>query len=205
MPHPHEPPPHPPPLRVRWSVLIGGALVLLVGIWLVATRLPGLLTTSDDASSDAAAPSAPAGDARRIQATLYYVSPDGTNLVPTSQEVLYGATPSEQARRIAEAQVALPPELASAIPTGTAVRSVFVTGAREAYVDLSGALSSGHTGGSLDEALAVYAIVNALTVNMPDILGVQILIEGREVDTLAGHMDLRFPLGKALDWIQKGP
>jgi hypothetical protein len=31
------------------------------------------------------------------------------------------------------------------------------------------------------------------------------LIDGQEVDTLAGHMDLRFPLGKALDWIQKGP
>jgi hypothetical protein len=40
---------------------------------------------------------------------------------------------------------------------------------------------------------------------MPDIVGVQILIEGREVDTLAGHMDLRLPLTKALNWIQKGP
>jgi hypothetical protein len=40
---------------------------------------------------------------------------------------------------------------------------------------------------------------------MPDIVGVQILIEGQEVDSLAGHVDLRFPLSKALNWIQKGP
>ena len=85
------------------------------------------------------------------------------------------------------------------------MRSVFLTDAHEAYVDLGGAITSGHSGGSLNEALTVYAIVNALTVNMPDIAGVQILIEGREVDTLAGHLDLRFPLAKALNWIQKGP
>jgi len=41
-------------------------------------------------------------------------------------------------------------------------------------------------------------------VNIPDITAVQILIDGHQVDTLAGHIDLRYPLGKALDWVQKG-
>jgi hypothetical protein len=41
-------------------------------------------------------------------------------------------------------------------------------------------------------------------VNLPDITGVQILIEGKEVDSLAGHLDLRAPLAKALDWVEKG-
>jgi hypothetical protein len=36
--------------------------------------------------------------------------------------------------------------------------------------------------------------VNAVTANLPAIQRVQILIEGREVDTLAGHVDLRRPL-----------
>ena len=196
----------PTPIRVRWSALIAGAAVLLLGIWLVASRLPGYLTTPDDpatASTDAA--SAAGGSARRIQATLYYVSEDGTRLVPASRQVLYGATPAEQARRIVEAQLETPPDRASALPPGTEVRSVVLTDKGEAYVDLSSAVRTGHTGGSLDEALAVYAIVNALTVNMPDIVGVQILIDGQEVDSLAGHLDLRFPLGKALDWLQKGP
>jgi hypothetical protein len=205
MPPPSGEPVRPPPLRLRWSVLIAGVAILLIGIWLVATRLPAFLTAPDDATPSSTGTPATTGDTRRIQATLYYVSEGGTLLVPTSREVLYGATPAEQARRIVEAQVETPAGLASAIPAGTVVRSVFLTDAREAYVDLGGAVRSGHTGGSLDEALAVYAIVNALTVNMPDIVGVQILIDGQEVDTLAGHMDLRFPLGKALDWIQKGP
>jgi hypothetical protein len=30
---------------------------------------------------------------------------------------------------------------------------------------------------------------------------VQILVNGKEVDTLAGHVDLRHPLAKNLEWI----
>ena len=30
---------------------------------------------------------------------------------------------------------------------------------------------------------------------------VQILIDGKEVDTLAGHVDLRRPLAKSLEWV----
>ena len=80
---------------------------------------------------------------------------------------------------------------------------VLVTG--DAYVDLGGAVVTGHTGGSLDEALTVYAIVNALAANLPGVSTVQILIEGQEVDSLVGHLDLRHPLGRALDWVRKGP
>ena len=31
-------------------------------------------------------------------------------------------------------------------------------------------------------------------MNLPAVTGVQILIDGKEVDTLAGHVDLRRPL-----------
>jgi len=44
--------------------------------------------------------------------------------------------------------------------------------------------------------------VNALTVNLPAIQRVQILIDGKEVDTLAGHIDLRHPLQKQLKWVK---
>ena len=61
---------------------------------------------------------------------------------------------------------------------------------------------SRHTGGALDELFTIYAIVNALTVNLPAITRVQILIDGHEVDTLAGHVDLRHPLQKNLKWVK---
>jgi len=193
--------------RRRWMLVAGGAVAVLAVIWLVVAQLSGPQTGSGNGGvteTPIAGVGTDAGEARRIQATLFYVSDDGTLLVPTTRDVLYGATPAEQARRIVEAQVQTPAGLASAIPEGTIVRSVFLTASNEAYVDLGGAVQSGHTGGSLDEALAIYAIVNAVTTNLPEVVGVQVLVEGREVDTLAGHMDLRFPLARAADWIQKG-
>ena len=61
----------------------------------------------------------------------------------------------------------------------------------DAFVDLSPELSSAHPGGSTNELLTVYAIVHAVTANLPAVQRVQILIEGKEVDTIAGHVDVR--------------
>ena len=44
--------------------------------------------------------------------------------------------------------------------------------------------------------LTVYAIVNAVTANLPSVQRVQILVDGKEVDTIAGHIDVRRPLAR---------
>ena len=62
-------------------------------------------------------------------------------------------------------------------------------------------MTSEHSGGSLDELLTVYALVNAVTTNVHEVAAVQILVDGREVDTLAGHIDLRQPLTPNLTWV----
>jgi spore germination protein GerM len=115
--------------------------------------------------------------------------------------VPFGATVADQARAIVEAQLAPAAPLVSAVPPDVKVRDVFVTERGDAFVDLSGEITARHPGGSLDEIFTVYTIVNALTVNLPAIARVQILVDGKEVDTLAGHVDLRHPLAKSLDWV----
>jgi spore germination protein GerM len=122
-------------------------------------------------------------------------------LTPTQREVPFSANVADQARAIIEAQLAAAPPLVSAIPPETRLKDVFVTERGDAFVDLSGEVSTKHPGGSLDEIFTVYTIVNALTVNLPAIHRVQILVDGKEVDTLAGHVDLRHPLAKSLDWV----
>jgi hypothetical protein len=72
------------------------------------------------------------------------------------------------------------------------------------FGDTPADILTGHHGGSLDEALAVFAIVNAVTSNLPNVSAVQILVEGKEVDSLAGHIDLREPINRANAWIRKG-
>ena len=85
---------------------------------------------------------------------------------------------------------------------GFALHAVYITGKGDAYVDLSGEAVTAHPGGTLGELLTVYTIVDALAVNLPAIQSVQILIDGKEVATLAGHVDLRQPLAKNLGLVQ---
>lgn len=134
---------------------------------------------------------------RKIKARLLWVPEDGLRLVTVERDVEFGEGTLEQAKKIVEAQLgAAPAPLVSAIPAGTKLRALYVAEGGEAFVDLSREVSAAHPGGSLNEMLTVYTIVNALAVNLPAITAVQILVDGREVDTLAGHVDLRRPLPK---------
>lgn len=182
-----------------------GALVVLVVIalvWAVSAIVPRLpVRTTPAAASPSAAPAT--GAERRITATLYYVSEDGLSLPGVQREVLFADGVGEQARKIVEAQLAdAPAPYAAAVPAGTTLRALFIGERGEAFVDLSGDIRTRHPGGSLDEIFTTYAIVNALTVNLPAITRVQILIDGKEVETLAGHVDLRHPLQKNLKWTE---
>ncbi len=146
---------------------------------------------------------APVAATPHIKARLFYLTADGMRLQPSEQEVEFGATTTAQARRLIEAQLLPPqPPLVSAVPAGTTLKELFLTDRGEAYVDLSAELSRNHAGGSLDEILTVYTLVSALTENLPSITRVQILIDGHEVDTLAGHVDLRRPLARTSEWIE---
>ena len=127
---------------------------------------------------------------------------EGTALVSRPASMPASATPLVRARLIVERQLQPPePPLLSPFPDGTALRTIYLTPDGDAFVDLSRHVSEGHAGGSLDELFTVYALVNSLALNMNEINAVQILIEGREVDTLKGHVDLRRPLGLNLNWV----
>jgi spore germination protein GerM len=183
------------------------ALIAAGSAAVVAAVILGVLVSRwrsprpDGAATPPPAPVAAAG--RKITATLYYVSEDGMSLVGVQREVAFGDAVIDQARYILEAQLGpAPAPQASAIPQGTALRGLYFTDRGDAFVDLSNDARTKHTGGAIDELFTVYAIVNALTVNLPAVKRVQILLDGREVDTLAGHVDLRHPLQKNLQWIK---
>lgn len=192
--------------RPRPTAIVGMVVGIAVLAWLVfgaARRLSGPAPAGPPGGSRATGPAASPTAERRINATLFFVSEDGLSLVAAQREVPYGEPISEQARHIVEAQLGAPPaRLVNAIPQGTTLKGVFVSEAGDAFVDLSADVTAKHTGGALDELFTVYALVNALTVSLPAVTRVQILIEGKEVDTLAGHVDLRHPFHKSLKWIK---
>ena len=198
----------PPPNR-RWAVitLIGCAavvfaVVLFTGLSRLLSRpAPGTLAVDP---VPAPAPPAATPVVPKIKATLYFASEDGLRLVPTEREVPLAEGAVAQARSILEAQLSAeaPAPLASTIPKGSLLRGLFVSERNEVFVDLDPAIRTAHPGGTMQELMTVYTIVNALLTNLPNLQEVQILIGGQEADTLAGHVDLRRPLRKNDSLIQ---
>jgi spore germination protein GerM len=184
---------------VTKRIWIGLAAMLTLGLAVLFFAGPRWLTPPVESPES---PVADAADARRIRARLFYVTEDGLRLTAVEREVPYGEGNLEQAKRIIEAQLTRPDEtLTSAIPDGAKLKTIFMTQRGEAYLDLSRELQANHPGGTTSEILTVYALVNALTANLPAVSAVQILIDGKEIDTLAGHLDLRRPIESTGQWV----
>jgi spore germination protein GerM len=192
-------------VTLRRGLLTAGFTVLAAMlVWLMFVGLPRRYGPAAPAAVPSVAAAEPAQAARKIKARLFYVDADGLRLTPVERDVIYAERPADQAREIIMAQLEPVAEpLVSAIPAATRLRALFVTSKGEAFVDLSGEVQSAHPGGSLNELLTVYTIVDTLTENLPAITSVQVLIDGKEVETLAGHVDLRRPLAKNLTWIDE--
>jgi spore germination protein GerM len=178
--------------RTLW--VVAAAVVVGLLAWGLTQALEYVVTPRVSTADGRAEPAA-AADVPHITATLYYATADAAALVPVRREVRLAERTVAQGREILAAQLeAAPDPYVSVIPQGTTLRAFYVTGRGDAFVDLSREAAANHPGGSFSELLTVYAIVNAVTANLPAVQRVQILIDGKEADTLAGHVDLRRPL-----------
>jgi hypothetical protein len=180
---------------------IAAILVALIA-WGVTRGLERLVNPRPAVSAPVAA--APAPETAHITATLFYGAQDGQALVPVHREVPLADTVVAQGRQILMTQLQGAPEpYLSVIPAGTTLRAFYVTERGDAFVDVSSEISTAHPGGSFTELLTVYALVNAVTANLPAIQRVQLLVDGKEVDTLAGHVDVRRPLARDTSFVKE--
>jgi hypothetical protein len=173
------------------------AVALMTGLSRLLSR-PASTGVPPEPIAAAPPPAAAAAAVPKIKATLYFASEDGLYLVPTEREVPLAEGAVAQARSILEAQLSAEAQapLTSTIPKGATLRGIFVSDRNEVFVDLDPAIRTAHPGGTEQELMTVYTIVNAVLTNLPKLQEVQILIGGQEADTLAGHVDLRRPLKK---------
>ena len=81
-----------------------------------------------------------------------------------------------------------------ALPSDVRLRQAYVLDNGTAYLDFNDALTGSVGGGSMEELLVVYSIVDSVVLNIPEIKRVGILVNGQPLETLNGHIDLRHPL-----------
>ena len=94
-------------------------------------------------------------------------------------------------------------KLIPTLPPQTRLLSLHVDEEGLAKVSFSKAFTTDHPGGSSAEIMTVYSIVNSLTANFPQIKRVQILVEGKEIESIAGHLSLKRPIASKADLIRK--
>ena len=184
----------------RPTILIALSLVLLLlVIGLLAPRWTRLLTRTvpeEEAADDAQRPreEEPAAVGRTINVKLFFQAAGQPGLAMEERTVPFSSDLGAQLQAVvAELVQGSKSGLVPTLPPETKVLDVFVSARGVAYVDVSKEAAVG-TGGSHEELLSVYSIVNSLTVNFPAVKRVQILVDDHPVTTLAGHVDLSRPL-----------
>ena len=130
----------------------------------------------------------------QVPVKVYFGTHDAENLVAEIHKV---KKTDPLMQRSMEILVGGPknPELVAVVPSTVKVKSVDVK-ERIVYVNFSEEMVTQRFGGSSREILAVAAIVNTLT-EFPEVDAVQILVDGKKVETLFGHMDITEPLGRS--------
>ena len=125
---------------------------------------------------------------------LYFSDKDNSFLKAETRDMFHSDNLSEFGKNIVEALIEGPRTgLMRTIPEETALKAFYITRDGTAYVDMSDTIRDSHPGGVQSELFTIYSMVNSLTLNIPEIDAVKILISGKELMTLNGHIDLRFP------------
>ena len=130
------------------------------------------------------------------EVNLFLLDANALMLVPVKTERRLHEVLTTRLSQIVTALIQeTPPNFRNTIPRGTVLNEAYIDSQQTAYLDFSNHLSNGHIGGTTAELLTIMAILKTVFDAFPDeIKQVQILIDGEEVKTLAGHLNLSQPL-----------
>jgi len=125
---------------------------------------------------------------------LAFADRGASRTVTERRDVVVPDDRSGKAKRILEELVSGPVgQGVATLPGGTRILSVVFDDAGGVYVDFSRELVSAHPGGSAGELFTIRSVVTTLQTNFPDVERVLFLVEGREIESIAGHYDAGEP------------
>jgi spore germination protein GerM len=140
----------------------------------------------------------------RKKVLLYFSDSESEYLIGEKREILKKKEVKEEAKEIIVELIKGPKgKLIPTLPSRAKLLSLQINDAGVAKVSFNPALSKDHPGGSSAEMMTVYSIVNSLALNFPQIKRVQILIDGKPIETITGHLSLRQPVPPKPDLIKR--
>ena len=148
-------------------------------------------TNSDDENKPA--PIKKENGVTTMEVTVYYPDQAGMALIPVKREIKF----TDDSQKYIETVNCLldspaEEELTKIFPKGAKINSITLKN-DTAVVDLDSGITKNFVGGSTGEEFLINSVVETLT-EFDEVKQVLFLIDGKNVETLAGHMDLSEPI-----------
>jgi hypothetical protein len=174
-------------------LMIGVSVLVLavLGVGIYAGRMRGRAAQVAPAAADTR-PVAPPVSGPTERVTLYVAYDDSGSLRTQEANIPLPSARQQRAEEVIRAllEIYLSKNSPHPLGAGADVHAVYLVTPGLAVIDLNSAFANGHRSGVLEEELTVMSLIQTLAANIPDILRVKILVDGRERETLAGHADL---------------
>lgn len=182
-------------LLIIWGITLGVVVVSLgLTLFLINQSKQTVIPTAPPPLPVAANPSDTPPPPQQVN--LFLLDSTALTLVPVKIEQRLHTETTQRLSQVVKALIQeTPPNFRNPIPRGTLLNEVYIDSHQTAYLDFSRHIADGHIGGTTAETLTVTAILKTVFDAFPDdIKQVQILIDGNQVRTLAGHLNLSQPL-----------
>lgn len=131
-----------------------------------------------------------------VTVTLFFADSDGAGLLSETREVPAAEGDFEARVRCVIDELASGPEGdgAPVLPPDTEVLRLFKDFEGTLYLDMNAAFRTGHWGGAAGELMTIHALRRTIAANFPEVHGMQLLVDGEVVETIAGHVTANQPI-----------
>ncbi len=182
-------------LLVIWGITLVAVAICLGGtLYIIERSKQTVIPVPPPPPPAAAYPSEVLPEPQNIN--IFLLDSTAMMLVPVKTERRLHRELTQRLNQVVTALIQeTPPNFRNTIPRGTELNEVYIDSQQTAYLDFSSHLTDGHIGGTTAEFLTVTAILRTVFDTFPDeVKQIQILIDGKQIETIAGHLNLSQPL-----------
>jgi len=175
-------------------------MLTIMVLALVGCTLDDIKPAGSKNGSDSPTSTANSDGAEDIEVTFYYPTVDAMKLVPVEMKVKKEEKWLEKSLDLLAEQPS-DKNLTKVFPNRGLVGSLRIEG-ENAYVDLKGKEVKKIPRGATIEQIIIQSLAHTLTKNS-DVERIVLTVDGKEKETLLGHIDILDPIEPDSEWLKK--
>lgn len=133
--------------------------------------------------------------------TIRVYFPSGGKLSMEERRIIRSESQGRMAEETVREFLKGPGGTGSYVPEGTELLGIYPGSDGILYVDLADEFRSNFQGDAMAEFLLLRALYESIMTNVAEVKGIKVLIEGKEIGSIGGHISLPGTLGEAVSHI----